>query len=103
MNLLIRFGRSDAGVLREVVPLVGGFHLKFWDLDDADERVSGPLRDLGRLLAETGFRGTLTSEWGGHEWLNGDANAITRQHLDLAAAALVAGAGSGSSSAREDR
>lgn len=93
MNLLIRFGRSDAGVLREVLPLVGGFHLKFWDLDDTDDRISGPLHDLGRLLASSGFRGTLTSEWGGHEWLDGwDATETTRRHLALARQALAAGA-----------
>ncbi len=93
MNLLIRFGRSDAEVLRDVLPLVGGFHLKFWDLDDADGRVSRPIVELGRLLAETGFRGTLTSEWGGHEWLGGwDATETTRRHLDLVGAALAAGA-----------
>ena len=51
MNLLVRFGRSNAGDLRGVLPLVGAFHLKFWDLDDADGRVSAPIRDLGALLA----------------------------------------------------
>src|SRR4051794_38993692 len=93
LNLIIRFGRSDAEVLRDVMPLVGGFHLKFWDLDDADGRVSGPIRALGRLLAQTGFRGTLTSEWGGHEWLEDwDSADTTRRHLALAGAALAAGA-----------
>ena len=47
MNLLVRFGRSDATDLRGILPLVGAFHLKFWDLDDADGRVSAPIRDLG--------------------------------------------------------
>jgi hypothetical protein len=92
MNLVIRFGRSDASVLRSILPLVGGFHLKFWDLDDTDGRVSQPLRDLGGLLGSTGFAGTLTSEWGGHEWLQDDPTDITRRHLDLAASALAAGA-----------
>ncbi len=105
MNLVIRFGRSDAEVLRDALPLVGGFHLKFWDLDDGDGRVSRPLRDLGRLLAETGFRGTLTSEWGGHEWLDGwDATETTRSHLALARSALREGAaeaGSGEGSRRD--
>jgi hypothetical protein len=92
MNLLIRFGRSDAEVLREVLPLIGGFHLKFWDLDDSDGRVSRPLGDLGRMLG-SGFRGTLTSEWGGHEWLEGeDATETTRRHLALARTALADGA-----------
>lgn len=92
MNLLVRFGRSDTSVLRDLMPLVGAFHLKFWDLDDADGRVSEPLRDLGRLLSGTSFAGTLTSEWGGHEWLQEDPTAMTRRHLAMAKEALAAGA-----------
>ena len=93
MNLLVRFGRSDAGVLRHILPLVGAFHLKFWDLDDTDGRVSAPIRDLGALLAPTGFAGTLCSEWGGHEWLlDADAADMTRRHLALARRALAGGA-----------
>jgi len=89
MNLLIRFGRSRVEELRQVIDVVGGFHLKFWDLDDADERVSAPIRELGQLLAGTGFRGTLTSEWGGHEWLTDeDPTAMTRDHLTVARWAL---------------
>ena len=93
MNLLVRFGRSDAADLRSILPRTGAFHLKFWDLDDADGRVSDPIRDLGALLVEHGWRGTLTSEWGGHEWLeNLDATETTRAHLRLARAALAQGA-----------
>lgn len=92
MNLLVRFGRSDAAQLRGVLHLVGAFHLKFWDLHDADGRVSTPMRDLGAELAVTGFTGTLCSEWGGHEWLEDDATDMTRQHLEVARTALRAGA-----------
>lgn len=91
MNLLIRFGRSDAAELRDIMPLVGAFHLKFWDLEDADGRVSQPIEDLGRLLTRQGFTGTLTSEWGGHEWLRNDPSEMTRRHLALAEASLAAG------------
>lgn len=90
MNLLIRFGRSDAADLRGILPLVGGFHLKFWDLDDADGRVSAPIRDLAALLRPAGWTGTLTSEWGGHEWLDDDPTETTRRHLALAAEVLTA-------------
>ncbi|MGN7799600.1 restriction endonuclease subunit R [Leifsonia sp. 22587] len=92
MNLLIRFGRSTTEALRGILPLVGAFHLKFWDLDDADGRVSQPLRDLGALLrdAAPGFAGTLCSEWGGHEWLEADPTDLTRAHLALATRALTA-------------
>ncbi|UZX01792.1 restriction endonuclease subunit R [Arthrobacter sp. CDRTa11] len=89
MNLLIRFGRSDTADLQGILPLVGAFHLKFWDLDDDGGRVSQPLRDLGGLLGRNGFTGTLTSEWGGHEWLQDDPTQMTRRHLALAKASLV--------------
>lgn len=90
MNLLIRFGRSSARDLAGILPLVGAFHLKFWDLDDDGGRVSQPLRDLGSLLSRNGFAGTLTSEWGGHEWLRDDPTDMTRRHLALAEEALAA-------------
>jgi hypothetical protein len=93
MNLLVRFGRSRAAELRDILPLVGAFHLKFWDLDDADGRVSAPIRDLGAQLAGADFAGTLCSEWGGHEWLaDADAADMTRRHLALARRALAHGA-----------
>lgn len=92
MDMLVRFGRSDAAVLRDILPLIGGFHLKFWDLDDADGRVSQPIHDLGAALARSGFAGTLCSEWGGHEWLDADAADMTRRHLAVAAESLAAGA-----------
>ena len=52
-------------------------------------RVSRPLQELGGLLAANGFTGTLTSEWGGHEWLQDDPTDMTRRHLALAREALV--------------
>jgi hypothetical protein len=90
MDMVVRFGRSRASDLRPWLPLIGAFHLKFWDLDDADGRVSGPIRELGAELASTSFAGTLCSEWGGHAWLDDDATTITRAHLALARNALSA-------------
>lgn len=95
MNMLVRFGRSQASDLREVLPLVGAFHLKFWDLDDTDGRVSAPIRDLGAELARSDFAGTLCSEWGGHDWLaDEDATDMTQRHLALARSALRDGVAS---------
>ena len=88
MDLLVRFGRSDASVIADVLPWVGAFHLKFWDLDDTDARVSAPIRDVGGLLSGSGFTGTFCSEWGGHEWLDDDPTRMTRDHLTLARRAL---------------
>lgn len=92
MNLIVRFGRSQASDLRDILPLTGAFHLKFWDLDDTDDRVSAPIRDLGEELRRTDFAGTLCSEWGGHEWVENETpTEITRRHLALARAALRLG------------
>lgn len=88
MNLLVRFGRSDVADLEPLLPLTAGVHLKFWDLDDSDGRVSQPISDIGAALRRTGFTGTLTSEWGGHEWLDADPATMTRAHLALARRAL---------------
>jgi hypothetical protein len=89
MNLLVRFGRSDVADLEPLLPLTAGVHLKFWDLDDTDGRVSRPIADIGAALRRTGFTGTLTSEWGGHEWLDADPTETTRAHLALARRALT--------------
>lgn len=88
MNLLVRFGRSRVHDVASVLPLLGAVHLKFWDLDDADDRLSDPLRDVGTALAATGFTGTLCSEWGGQEWLDDDPWEMTSRHLALAGALL---------------
>ncbi|MFE7846173.1 restriction endonuclease subunit R [Microbacterium sp. NPDC057407] len=90
MNLLVRFGRSSVAELDPVLPLLSAVHLKFWDLDDRDDRVSRPIRELGATLRRSGFAGTLCSEWGGQEWLDDDPLEITRAHLALASAALAA-------------
>lgn len=91
MDMVVRFGRSAASDLRPILPLVSGFHLKFWDLVDDDGRVSQPIRDLGAELATADFAGTLCSEWGGLAWLDDDPAAMTRAHLALARQALAAG------------
>ena len=88
MNLLVRFGRSTVADIAPLLPLTAGVHLKFWDLDDTGSRVSGPIADIGTALRRTGFTGTLTSEWGGHEWLDDDPATMTRAHLALAGTAL---------------
>src|SRR5690606_8772711 len=88
MDLLVRFGRSEITDLEPLLPLTSGVHLKFWDLDDTGGRVSRPIADLGAALRRHGFAGTLTSEWGGHEWLDTDPAEMTRAHLALARRAL---------------
>jgi sugar phosphate isomerase/epimerase len=90
MNLLVRFGRSTIADIEPLLPLTAGVHLKFWDLDDTDGRVSQPIAEIGAALRRHGFAGTLTSEWGGHEWLHDEPGTMTRAHLALAHDALAA-------------
>ncbi|MBU1587354.1 MAG: restriction endonuclease subunit R [Actinobacteria bacterium] len=88
MNLIVRFGRSEPSVIRPILPAVGAFHLKFWDLENPQAQVTAPLTALRAEL--DGFSGTLCSEWGGHEWLEGaDPTDYTRRHLALAGEALL--------------
>ena len=95
MDLVVRFGRSSARDLRDWLPLVGALHLKFWDLDDADGRVStADPRRWAPSSRAPGFMGTLCSEWGGHAWLDDDATVMTTAHLELARTALAEGVAS---------
>src|SRR5262249_58310700 len=50
MTMVIRFGTRTVAELDPLLPSVGAVHLKFWDLDDADGRITGPLRDIGAAL-----------------------------------------------------
>ena len=52
-----------------MLPWVGAFHLKFWDVEDSDDRVSGPIRDVGALLRDTGFSGALVGIEADPEWM----------------------------------
>ena len=82
----LRFGSSSVKEFRDFLPEVSIVHLKFWDLDDADGRVSTPIADLRAELGALGFSGPVTTEWGGHEYLDpGRYTALdmTRQHREL--------------------
>lgn len=98
MTLLVRFGTRTVDDLEPLLPLLGAVHLKFWDLEDEDGRVSAPLRALGAALRRHRFSGPLCSEWGGHDWLAEDPATMTAAHLRLAGTAMTA-----SSCAPEDR
>jgi hypothetical protein len=90
ITLLVRFGRATVDDLAPLLPYVGAVHLKFWDLDDSDGRVSGPVRDLAVALKERAFTGTLCSEWGGHDWLvDEDPAAMTAAHLGMVRSILA--------------
>jgi sugar phosphate isomerase/epimerase len=90
MTMVVRFGTWTVADLEPLLPYTSAAHLKFWDLDDADGRVTGPLRQLASALDRHGFSGTLCSEWGGHDWYEGPESAteMTRRHLELVRATL---------------
>ena len=90
MTMVFRFGTWTVGDLEPFLPHVGAVQLKFWDLDDADGRVTRPIAELGVALDRHGFAGTLCSEWGGHDWWDGPeaATEMTLKHLDLVADVL---------------
>lgn len=94
MDLLVRFGRTRVADLGPILPLVGAVHLKFWDLDDTDGRISEPIRELAGALEAAGFAGTLCSEWGGHAWIDDLTPAdATSRHLGLVREAVMARGG----------
>jgi hypothetical protein len=80
-----RFGRSRVSDWREDLASFKAVHLKYWDLDDADGRVSGPVADVRREFGAIGYDGVVTSEWGGHEWWTRpeDAFTMTARHRQL--------------------
>jgi hypothetical protein len=90
MTMVVRFGTWAVADLEPLLPYTGAAHLKFWDLDDADGRVTHPLHQLGTALDRHGFTGTLCSEWGGHDWYEGreSATEMTRRHLELVRSTL---------------
>ena len=68
LNLISRFGWSKPADWREIYPLVKSVQLKFWDLDDENQKLSGPMSELVKELAALNYQGDMTGEWGGHEW-----------------------------------
>jgi hypothetical protein len=82
-----RFGHTTVAQWRDVLRHTATVHLKFWDLDDEAGALSTPVAELLDLLDELEYAGPLTSEWGGHEWLDQDAVAMTRGHRALCEAA----------------
>jgi hypothetical protein len=82
----MRFGNTPVEEFREFLHSCSVVQLKYWDLEDDANRVSGPMASVARELQRLDYAGPLTSEWGGHEWLSGpgfDAVSMTRGHRAL--------------------
>jgi hypothetical protein len=82
----VRFGRQDPTAWAPLVPLIAHAHAKFWEIDEAGD---DPTTDSGAVvdtLLAGGFRGVVTSEWGGSAWVDlddVDGFAIVAQHQRL--------------------
>ncbi|MFF2050314.1 hypothetical protein ACFVU2_01815 [Leifsonia sp. NPDC058194] len=63
-----RFGRTTVADWRPLLSHFDAIHLKFWDLEDDELRVSAPIADVRQEFGAIGYDGVVTSEWGGHEW-----------------------------------
>lgn len=88
----IRFGHGDLQDWTHVLPWVGHAHAKFWDWEDADAHVRAPHRELVTLLVRHGYRGSISSEFGGIAWLDRDEVDIfelTREHIGFLRSALA--------------
>lgn len=86
MMPLLRFGNTPIQHWDSLLPRFAAIHLKYWDLEDADERVSAPIAHLLGGLRSTGYSGPLVSEWGGHEWCESEdvtGAEMARQHYEL--------------------
>ncbi len=88
VTAMTRFGHGRASEWSALAPWVGGIHLKFWDLQQAEEDLAHETGALLEMLFAGGFAGTVCSEWGGHEWESSDVPAVaqTAAHRRLFAA-----------------
>lgn len=78
-----RFGCTTVADWIDFIPEVRSVHLKYWDLEDREQRVSRPTRELRAALTAAGYSGFVCSEWGGHDWLEereAPATAMTIGH-----------------------
>lgn len=68
LTLATRMGHTKIDDWQHVMPLVKAVHLKFWDTDDENAALTGPIGELVSHLGAQNFHGPLICEWGGHEW-----------------------------------
>ncbi|MFF2315312.1 hypothetical protein ACFVTE_03490 [Arthrobacter sp. NPDC058097] len=86
MMPLLRFGNTPIHHWDTLLPRFTAVHLKYWDLEDDDQRVSAPIAHLLGELRSFGYSGPLVSEWGGHEWCESEDSSgakVALQHYDL--------------------
>ncbi|WP_027862094.1 hypothetical protein [Marmoricola sp. URHB0036] len=86
MTAFIRMGNGSASSWRPYLHLVHHVHAKFWDWESPAEHVIAPQTRFLDDLAAVGYAGSVSSEWGGSEWLGlEDASAFDLVGHHLAA------------------
>lgn len=86
MTPFTRFGNAHVSEFRDLFDAVRGVHAKYWDLDDENSALSDSIRELSAELDRAGYKGPITSEWGGHGWLKPathDSIATAKAHRTL--------------------
>lgn len=81
-----RFGCSTVDEWDDFFDDVTSVHLKYWDVDDSDGRISRQTSAVKAALSAHGYSGFVCSEWGGHDWLEPEtspASEMTRRHREI--------------------
>lgn len=81
-----RFGCSTVDEWDDFLDDIASVHLKYWDVDDSDGRISRQTSAVKSALSAHGYSGFVCSEWGGHDWLEPEtspASEMTRRHREI--------------------
>jgi hypothetical protein len=83
VTAFVRMGHGRPQDWRPLLPWVRHVHAKFWDWEEPDEHVLAPQAGCLAELDSAGYRGSVSSEWGGSEWhgLEVDAFELVGRHL----------------------
>jgi hypothetical protein len=88
----IRFGHGALRDWTHVLPWVRHAHAKCWDWEDAETHVVAPHRELVEMLVRHGYRGSISSEFGGIAWLErdeADVFDLTGKHIAFLRSAIA--------------
>ena len=77
------FGPADLDGFRSLLPYCIYFHGKFYHLDEDCVETTIPCEKLLRMIVESGFRGTILSEYEGHTFYLNDAVEQIGRHLQM--------------------
>lgn len=101
VNAVGIFGCAETSSWVEIMPWIRHVHGKFFGIDDNHEEPSVPIRELVRLLVESGYSGAISSEYEGWHWnswespfdIVRDEQAIQRAAAEDAESRMITDAG----------